>query len=452
MAPSVQRPALIVADRWRDYQLVDCGEGMKQERWGPYTLVRPDPQIIWPRHGVEPGTPWPHWDGLYHRSESGGGQWEFRRPLPDHWEIRYDALGLTFKIRPTSFKHTGLFPEQAVNWDWCSQKIKAAREAGREVGVLNLFGYTGAATCAAAAAGASVCHVDAAEGMVKWCRENAALCGLAEAPIRYIVDDCLKFVRREQKRGRPLRCGDHGPADFRPGQHRGDVEARGRPVGAPDGVPERPQRGAAVFPVNAYTARLSPTVVANLLSELLGRPGRRDRRRRSGPADPPRRQGPALRDLWAVGAGAVNGLCTGPTSRHDPRPCRPSPEAYYARANELLAARLDRQRGRDRAAAPVDRRQHRRGRGRPHLRQRPQRIDLPGNHRPGRRPRLRDRDHRPDGRVHREPARLRRQAGRALRPPVPAAPRRDDHRHLQLRQERLADRRGAVCQGRRGSP
>ena len=149
--------------------------------------------------GRSPGARWEHWDGFYHRSEAGGGRWEFRRPLPEHWEIRYDALGLTFKIRPTSFKHTGLFPEQAVNWDWIDSTIRAA---GREVSVLNLFGYTGAASCAAAAAGASVCHVDAAEGMVKWCRENAALCGLADAPIRYIADDCLKFVRREVKRGR----------------------------------------------------------------------------------------------------------------------------------------------------------------------------------------------------------------------------------------------------------
>jgi len=270
MAPPVQRPALIVADRWRDYQLVDCGEGMKQEKWGPYTLVRPDPQILWPRHGVEPGSPWPHWDGLYHRSETGGGQWEFRRPLPDHWEIKYDALGLTFKIRPTSFKHTGLFPEQAVNWDWCSQKIKAARGAGREARVLNLFGYTGAATCAAAAAGASVCHVDAAEGMVKWCRENAALCGLAEAPIRTIVDDCLKFVKREQKRGRQYDAVIMDPPTFGRGStgemwkledDLWELLAACRSV-----LSEQP----LFFLVNAYTARLSPTVVANLLSELLG--------------------------------------------------------------------------------------------------------------------------------------------------------------------------------------
>ncbi|HEX7631421.1 MAG TPA: class I SAM-dependent methyltransferase, partial [Lacunisphaera sp.] len=194
----IERPGLIVADQWKDYQLLDCGLGMKHEQWGPYTLVRPDPQIIWPRSGN--ATRWENWDGFYHRSETGGGKWEYRQKLPDHWTISY--RNLKFKIHPTSFKHTGLFPEQAVNWDWFTERIKAAKAAGREVSVLNLFGYTGAASVAAAAAGASVCHVDAAEGMVKWCRENAALSGLAEAPVRYITDDCLKFVRREIKRGR----------------------------------------------------------------------------------------------------------------------------------------------------------------------------------------------------------------------------------------------------------
>src|SRR5882757_5054971 len=206
MPAPVQRPALIVAHRWRDYALLDCGDGLKQERWGEFTLVRPDPQIIWPRHGAT-GTAkepkWENWDGFYHRSDQGGGKWEYRRPLPDHWQISYAPLGLTFKIHPTSFKHTGLFPEQAVNWDWFSAKIVNARsQLGRAPNVLNLFGYTGAATVAAAKAGASVCHVDAAEGMVKWGKENAALSGLAEASIRYIADDCLKFVRREFKRGR----------------------------------------------------------------------------------------------------------------------------------------------------------------------------------------------------------------------------------------------------------
>jgi 23S rRNA (cytosine1962-C5)-methyltransferase len=273
MSELIHRPALIVADRWHDYQLLECGEGMKQERWGPYTLVRPDPQIIWPRHtskraGATALTIWENWDGFYHRSEQGGGRWEFRRPLPDHWKISYGDL--TFKIHPTSFKHTGLFPEQAVNWDWFSAKIRKARAAGREISVLNLFGYTGAATCAAAAAGASVCHVDAAEGMVKWCRENASLSGLADAPIRYITDDCLKFARRELKRGRHYDAIIMDPPTYGRG-------STGEMWKLEDNLWELLLECRALltenplfFLINAYTARLSPTVVANLLAELMG--------------------------------------------------------------------------------------------------------------------------------------------------------------------------------------
>jgi len=272
MAAPVQRPALLVADRWRDYTLLDGGDGMKHERWGDFTLVRPDPQIIWPRHGAEQaGARWEDWDGFYHRSEQGGGRWEFRRPLPESWTVRYEPLGLSFKIRPTSFKHTGLFPEQAVNWEWLSAKIEAVRPTGRDVQVLNLFGYTGAATIAAAKAGAHVCHVDAAEGMVKWCRENAALSGLAEAPIRYIVDDCLKFARRELKRGRRYDAIIMDPPTY----GRGSTGEMWRLednlwellVECLALLSERP----LFFLINAYTARLSPTVVANLLSELMHR-------------------------------------------------------------------------------------------------------------------------------------------------------------------------------------
>jgi 23S rRNA (cytosine1962-C5)-methyltransferase len=272
-AASVQRPSLIVADRWREYQLIDCGEGMKHERWGDYTLVRPDPQIIWPRHsdghGGKSPRGWENWDGFYHRSEQGGGKWEFKRPLPDSWKVGYHPLGLTFKIHPTSFKHTGLFPEQAVNWDWFSARIAAARKTGREVSVLNLFGYTGAATVAAAKAGATVCHVDAAEGMVKWCRENAALSGLVDAPIRYIVDDCLKFVRRELKRGRHYDAIIMDPPTYGRGatgemwkleDHLWELLTECRALLTPQPL---------FFLINAYTARLSPTVVANLLVELM---------------------------------------------------------------------------------------------------------------------------------------------------------------------------------------
>ena len=182
-----------IADRWKDYEVLDCSEGEKLERWGKYTLVRPDPQVIWSTPKKQRG--WKKMNGHYHRSTRGGGEWEFF-DLPEQWTIRYDSL--TFNLKPFSFKHTGLFPEQAANWDWFSDRIK---KAGRPISVLNLFAYTGGATLAAAAAGASVCHVDAAKGMVAWAKENAKSSGLEEAPIRWIVEDCQKFVEREIRRG-----------------------------------------------------------------------------------------------------------------------------------------------------------------------------------------------------------------------------------------------------------
>lgn len=182
---------------WKDYELLDCSEGERLERWGKVILIRPDPQIIWSTPKDHPM--WKHADARYVRSSQGGGHWEYRRELPEFWKINYKDL--TFKISPTGFKHTGLFPEQAVNWDMMREKIKEAKAEGREVRVLNLFAYTGGATVAAASAGASVCHVDAAKGMVHWARENAELSSLNEKPIRWIVDDCKKFVEREIRRG-----------------------------------------------------------------------------------------------------------------------------------------------------------------------------------------------------------------------------------------------------------
>ena len=182
-----------IADGWKDYELLDCGGGEKLERWGDYILVRPDPQVIWKTEKTVPE--WNRLNGHYHRSSKGGGEWEFFK-LPEEWTISY--RGLNFRLKPFSFKHTGLFPEQAVNWDWCSERI---REAGRPVKVLNLFAYTGGATLAAASAGASVTHVDASKGMVTWAKENAVSSGLGDAPIRWIVDDCVKFVEREIRRG-----------------------------------------------------------------------------------------------------------------------------------------------------------------------------------------------------------------------------------------------------------
>ena len=182
------------ADGWQDYELLDCSDGEKLERWGSRILVRPDPQAIWETPRRHPG--WRRPDARYVRSREGGGQWEKNR-LPENWKIRYGEL--TFQVKPMNFKHTGLFPEQAVNWDWVMEKI---RGCGRPVRVLNLFAYTGAATLACAAAGAEVCHVDAAKGMVAWAKENAAVSGLSGRPIRWIVDDCAKFVERETRRGR----------------------------------------------------------------------------------------------------------------------------------------------------------------------------------------------------------------------------------------------------------
>ncbi|MBE5934623.1 MAG: SAM-dependent methyltransferase [Lachnospiraceae bacterium] len=182
-----------IADGWKDYQVIDTSNGEKLEKWGPYTLVRPDPQVIWDTPKKEIG--WKKKNGHYHRSAKGGGEWEFF-DLPKVWQINYKEL--TFNLQPFSFKHTGLFPEQATNWDWFGDKIK---KANRPIKVLNLFAYTGGATLAAAKAGASVTHVDASKGMVTWAKENAVSSGLGEAPIRWIVDDCVKFVEREIRRG-----------------------------------------------------------------------------------------------------------------------------------------------------------------------------------------------------------------------------------------------------------
>jgi len=185
------------ADNWSDYEVLDCTGGEKLERWNDYILLRPDPQVIWntPKNAPE----WKKLNAHYHRSSKGGGEWEFFN-LPEQWSISYKNL--KFNLKPFSFKHTGLFPEQAVNWDWMSTIISSVLSAnpGRQIKILNLFAYTGGATVACAKAGAAVTHVDASKGMVSWAKENAASCGLTEAPIRYIVDDCKKFVEREIRR------------------------------------------------------------------------------------------------------------------------------------------------------------------------------------------------------------------------------------------------------------
>ena len=182
-----------IANNWKDYEVLDCSSGEKLERWGDFYLVRQDPQVLWNTPKKLPQ--WKKMNGHYHRSSKGGGNWEFFN-LPEQWTINYNSL--TFNLKPFSFKHTGLFPEQAANWDWFSSIIKGA---DRPVKVLNLFAYTGGATLAAAAAGAHVTHVDASKGMVNWAKENAVSSGLSDAPIRWLVDDCVKFVEREIRRG-----------------------------------------------------------------------------------------------------------------------------------------------------------------------------------------------------------------------------------------------------------
>lgn len=180
--------------QWQDYEVIDTGDGEKLERWGNIFLIRPDPQIIWKSEKSDPR--WHNAHARYHRSKTGGGSWEFYKPVPEVWDLHWKEL--TFRLKPMGFKHTGVFPEQAVNWDYTMEKIRAA---GRPVKVLNLFGYTGAATLACLSAGAQVTHVDASKGMVQWAKENAEASGLSDRPVRWLVDDCIKFVQREQRRG-----------------------------------------------------------------------------------------------------------------------------------------------------------------------------------------------------------------------------------------------------------
>jgi 23S rRNA (cytosine1962-C5)-methyltransferase len=176
---------------WKDYELLDMSDGMKIERWGKYTLVRPDPQIIWNKD-----VKWNNYDAYYHRSDKGGGYWEYKNKLPERWQIKYKDL--VFNVKTMGFKHTGVFPEQAVNWDYMIEKIK---NSNREIKVLNLFAYTGGATLACLYAGASVVHLDSSRGMVEWAKENVISSGLSDRPVRYIVDDVIKFVQREIRRG-----------------------------------------------------------------------------------------------------------------------------------------------------------------------------------------------------------------------------------------------------------
>ena len=250
-----------ISDQWNDYELLDCGGGEKLERWGKYTLVRPDPQAIWNPPRRHPG--WRRADARYERSSTGGGAWE-KKDLPERWQVSYGDL--TFNVKPMNFKHTGLFPEQAANWDFAKAQI---RGAGRPISVLNLFAYTGAATVACAAAGASVCHVDAAKGMVNWARENAKSSGLEEAPTRWIVDDCGKFVEREIRRGRRYDAVIMDPPSYGRGPS-GEIwklEENLYPfVELVAGVlSDEP----LFFLINSYTTGLAPSVLTYILESIV---------------------------------------------------------------------------------------------------------------------------------------------------------------------------------------
>ena len=257
-----------IADNWKDYEVIDCSKGEKLERWGSYLLVRPDPQVIWDTPKKEKG--WKKMNAHYHRSAKGGGEWEFF-DLPQEWTISYPLTiqkTLNFHLKPFSFKHTGLFPEQATNWDWFSQKIK---NAGRPIKVLNLFAYTGGATLAAAAAGASVTHVDASKGMVTWAKENAAASGLSDAPIRWIVDDCVKFVEREIRRGNHYDAIIMDPPSYGRGP-KGEIwkiEESVYPLIklCAELLSEQP----LFFLVNSYTTGLQPAVLTYMIATALER-------------------------------------------------------------------------------------------------------------------------------------------------------------------------------------
>ena len=248
-----------VSSDWQEYVCLASGDGEKLERWGNVVLRRPDPQIIWEK---SKNSIWNTWDGYYHRSNKGGGSWEFKRSIPEHWKIHYKDL--TFKVSPTNFKHTGIFPEQAVNWDYVSTKIKESKRD--EFRVLNLFAYTGCATMAASKAGATeVVHVDASKGMVEWAKENRDLCGLEDKRIRFIVDDVIKFLEREKRRGRTY----HGIIMDPPSYGRGP---KGEVWRLEDNLQELLIKAREVIDedfsfllINSYTTGVSPTSLGNIL-------------------------------------------------------------------------------------------------------------------------------------------------------------------------------------------
>ncbi|MBQ1211087.1 MAG: class I SAM-dependent methyltransferase [Clostridia bacterium] len=254
------------ANAWQDYELLDCSDGERLERWGEIILIRPDPQILWSTPKTHPL--WKQAHARYHRSRTGGGQWETYKKIPDVWEIGYRDL--RFRLKPMGFKHTGLFPEQAVNWDWMAERIRAAN---RPIRVLNLFGYTGAATLACVGAGAHVTHVDASKGMVAWGRENAVSSGLSDRPMRWLVDDCLKFVQREQRRGNTYDAILMDPPSYGRGPGGEVWKLEEQIYTLVSETAKILSDDPLFFIINSYTTGLSPSVMGYLLGTLLPKDG-----------------------------------------------------------------------------------------------------------------------------------------------------------------------------------
>ncbi len=254
---------LLKADKWKDYSCIDAGNGEKLEQWKGIVLRRPDPQAIW---SVENRTSWKKADAVYHRSKTGGGSWEYRKKLPESWTVDY--RNLTFKVSPTGFKHTGLFPEQAANWDWMMDLIQSHRD--ENIRVLNLFAYTGGATMACAAAGAAeVVHVDASKGMVNWAKENRDLSGLQNTRIRFIVDDCLKFVEREKRRGHTYHGILMDPPSYGRGPNGEMWKFEKEITGLLQACMEILDDHALFFLINSYTTGFSSIVLDNMMKTMI---------------------------------------------------------------------------------------------------------------------------------------------------------------------------------------
>jgi len=252
-----------ISREWKDYEILEMKNGMKKERWGNFVLVRPDPQIIW-----QDDSSFSSYDAFYHRSNKGGGYWEYKNKLPDSWKIKYKDL--TFNIKTMGFKHTGLFPEQAVNWEYMMNKI---RNSNREIKVLNLFAYTGAATVACLFAGASVCHVDSSKGMVSWAKENVISSNLQDKKVRYIVDDVVKFVQREIRRGNKYDAIVMDPPSYGRGANGEVWDIEKDLYKLLKLCNELLSEDPLFFLINSYTTGLSPKVLENLLKLTIGVPG-----------------------------------------------------------------------------------------------------------------------------------------------------------------------------------